>query len=234
MIGVERTPASWRWRCQAGCSSTVVPQATWWTVPALWIPRSGGEESYEIVEPRRSPRSSQVSSPAGRAPSPRSSSRAGVLEERQLGPGLAGLAGVEEVVDGRVVLVDGLGDQPQSHDPGVEVDVARGVAGDGGDVVDALELHRPSPYGIASSSQAGLRLLSASWTWMVGHEPGDRAPPRPAAPATLGAGAPAGGPLAPGRAGMHPGAVRVPRPVPAGPERLCEQLLRGRGSQHAA
>src|SRR5437763_12193853 len=91
-----------------------------------------------------------------------------------------------------------------------------------------------SPYGIASSSQAGLRVLSASWTWIVGHEPGDRAPPRPVAPTALRADAPAGGPVAPGHAGMHPGAVRVPRSVPAGPERLREQLLRGRGAQHAA
>src|SRR5437763_4698842 len=91
-----------------------------------------------------------------------------------------------------------------------------------------------SPYGIASSSQAGLRVLSASGSWMVGHEPGDRAPPRPVAPAALRADAPGGGPVAPGGAGMHPGAVRVPRSVPAGPERLREHLLRGRGAQHAA
>ena len=40
MIGVERTPASARCSCQRGCSATVVPQATWWTVPALWRPGS--------------------------------------------------------------------------------------------------------------------------------------------------------------------------------------------------
>ena len=40
---------------------------------------------------------------------------AGVLEERQVGAGRALLVGVEEVVDGRIVLVDGLLDHPQAE-----------------------------------------------------------------------------------------------------------------------
>ena len=64
-----------------------------------------------------------------------------VLEEGQVGSGGALLVGVEQVVDGRVVLVDGLLDQPQAQDAGVEVEVARCVGRDRGDVVDALELH---------------------------------------------------------------------------------------------
>ena len=68
--------------------------------------------------------------------------RAGVLEEGDVGAGVAALVGVEEVVDGRVVLVDRLLDEPQPERAGVELDVARRVAGDARDVVDALELHR--------------------------------------------------------------------------------------------
>src|SRR2546429_1711384 len=67
---------------------------------------------------------------------------AGILEERQVGTGRPLLVAVEEVVDGRVVLVDALLYQPQAEHAGVELDVGRCVAGDGGDVVDALELHR--------------------------------------------------------------------------------------------
>jgi hypothetical protein len=62
----------------------------------------------------------------------------GVLEEGQVRAGIPALVGVEEVVDGGVVLVDGFLDQPQAHDAGVEVDVALGVLGDRGDVVNAL------------------------------------------------------------------------------------------------
>ena len=67
--------------------------------------------------------------------------RARVLEERDVGAGAALLVGVEEVVDGGVVLVDGLLDHAQAEHPRVEVDVARRVAGDAGHVVDAFEAH---------------------------------------------------------------------------------------------
>jgi hypothetical protein len=68
-------------------------------------------------------------------------SGAGVLEEGQVEAGVALLVAVEEVVDGRVVLVDGLLDEAQAKHPRVEVDVAGRVSGDRGDVVDAVELH---------------------------------------------------------------------------------------------
>ncbi len=55
----------------------------------------------------------------------RPGSRAGVLEERDVGAGGALLVGVEQVVDARVVLVDRLLDQPQTQHARVEVDVAR-------------------------------------------------------------------------------------------------------------
>ena len=64
-----------------------------------------------------------------------------VLEERDVGSGAAGLVGVEEVVDGRVVLVDGLLDHAQAEHARVEVDVAGCVAGDAGHMVDAFEAH---------------------------------------------------------------------------------------------
>ena len=67
-----------------------------------------------------------------------------ILEEREVGAGASELVCVEQVVDGRVVLVDRLFDEPQTEHPRVEVDVAGCVGGDGGDVVDALELHRQS------------------------------------------------------------------------------------------
>ena len=66
---------------------------------------------------------------------------AGELEEGQIGAGAALLVGEEEVVDGRVVLVDRFLDQAQSQHPGVEVDVLLRVGGNRGDVVDALQLH---------------------------------------------------------------------------------------------
>ena len=66
----------------------------------------------------------------------------GELEEGELGAGAAVLVGVEEVVDGRVVLVDRFLHQPQTQHPRVEVDVVLSVGGDRGDVVDPLQLHR--------------------------------------------------------------------------------------------
>jgi len=47
------------------------------------------------------------------------------------------------VIDGRIVLVHRLLDEPQAEDAGVEVDVPRRVARDQRDVVDPLELHLP-------------------------------------------------------------------------------------------
>src|SRR6266513_24981 len=65
-----------------------------------------------------------------------------VLEEGDVAAGLALFVRVEEVVDGRVVLVDALLDEPQAEHAHVEVDVAGRIACDRRDVVDALKLHR--------------------------------------------------------------------------------------------
>ena len=68
-----------------------------------------------------------------------------VLEERQVGAGASALIRVEEVVDGGVVLVDGLLHEAQPQDARVEVEVPRRVTGDAGDVMDTFELH-PAPF----------------------------------------------------------------------------------------
>ena len=62
-----------------------------------------------------------------------------VLEEGDVGARRAVLVGVEQVVDARIVLVDGLLDQPEAQHPRVEVDVAGSVTGDQRDVVDAFD-----------------------------------------------------------------------------------------------
>jgi len=65
-----------------------------------------------------------------------------VLEEREVGARGAFLVGVEEVVDGRVVLIDRLLDQAQAQHAHIEVDVEGRVPRDRRDVVDSLELQR--------------------------------------------------------------------------------------------
>ena len=62
----------------------------------------------------------RVDHPGAGPPAP----RARVLEERDVGAGAALLVRVEQVVDGRVVLVDRLLDEPQPEDADVELDVA--------------------------------------------------------------------------------------------------------------
>lgn len=68
----------------------------------------------------------------------------GILKEGEVGAGSSCLVAVEQVIDAGIVLVHRLGHQAQSQDARVEVDVARRVGGDGGDVMNALELH-PGP-----------------------------------------------------------------------------------------
>ena len=68
--------------------------------------------------------------------------RAGILEERDVAPRRALLVRVEEVVDGRVVLVHRLLHEPEAEDTRVEVDVARGIRRDAGDVMDPVQPHR--------------------------------------------------------------------------------------------
>src|SRR6185312_66626 len=58
------------------------------------------------------------------------SARARVLEEGDVRAGRADLVRVEEVVNGRVVLVDSLLHHPQTQRSGVELDVARRVRRD--------------------------------------------------------------------------------------------------------
>jgi hypothetical protein len=79
-------------------------------------------------------------------PGPRTTARdPGIFEERDVGTRAPLLVCIEEVVDGRVVLVDGLLHHPKTQGPDVELDVARGVGRDAGDVVDPLELHGRLP-----------------------------------------------------------------------------------------
>jgi hypothetical protein len=74
-----------------------------------------------------------VAVPAARDP--------GVVEEREVAAGVAAFVGVEQVVDGGVVLVDRLLHEAQTHHARVEVDVRRRIGRDRGDVMDPLELH---------------------------------------------------------------------------------------------
>src|SRR5438132_541393 len=114
------TPASRRRSSQRGCSAAEVPQAMWWTMPALWrlrpeVERRRGADAPDdgVDHPGAGPAGLGVR----------------VLEEGHLRARAPALVRIEEVVDVRVVLVDRLGHQAQPEDPGVEVDVARGVAG---------------------------------------------------------------------------------------------------------
>jgi hypothetical protein len=66
---------------------------------------------------------------------------AGELEEGQDRAGRAALVAEVQVVDVGLVEVDRLLDEAQPEQARVEVDVAWSVAGDGGDVVQALECH---------------------------------------------------------------------------------------------
>jgi hypothetical protein len=73
-------------------------------------------------------------------------------EEGQVGSGVALAVRVEQVVGGGVVLVDALLDEPESHDALVEAQVLDGVAGDGGDVVQAnggAGVHARTSSGVA-------------------------------------------------------------------------------------
>ena len=71
--------------------------------------------------------------------------RAGVLEEGDVAARAPLLVGVEEVVDGRVVLIDRLLHEPEAEDAGVELHVPRRVARDARDVMDAVEPQPPEP-----------------------------------------------------------------------------------------
>ena len=76
--------------------------------------------------------------------------RAWVLEEGEVAAGASDLVRVEQVVDGRIVLVDRLLDEPEPEDARVEVEVPGRVARDRRDVVDPLESH-PCSLRLSSS-----------------------------------------------------------------------------------
>ncbi len=59
-------------------------------------------------------------------------------EKRQVAAGRADGVGIEQVVGPGIVLVDGLLDQAHAEHAGVEVDVLLRLAGDCGDVMDAV------------------------------------------------------------------------------------------------
>src|SRR3954465_6866375 len=120
-----------------------------------------GPERQRVV--RRDPPTDQVHHPGAGAPR----NRARVFKEGDVGPRITGLVRVEQVVDGRVVLVDRLLDEPQAEHPRVEVDVARSVAGDARDVVDAVELHATPASRNARCSLTISRAITSRWIWLV-------------------------------------------------------------------
>ncbi len=65
--------------------------------------------------------------------------QARVLEEREVSARAAILVRIEQVIDGGVVLVDSLLDQPEAHDARVEQDVPGGVCRDRADVMDSVQ-----------------------------------------------------------------------------------------------
>ncbi len=113
-----------------------------------------GPEVERLSEPTRQTILCTIPAPARPGGAP------GILEEGEVGAGVALLVGEEEVVDARVVLVDGFLHQPQSEHPGVEVDVALRVLGDRRDVVDSFKLH-PVTYSIPLVSRGRRRTVKA-------------------------------------------------------------------------
>src|SRR2546429_4802424 len=83
--------------------------------------------------------------------------QAWIFKEGEVGPGASFLVGVEEVVDGGVVLVDRLLDQAHAHDAGVEEQIFRGVGRDRAYVVDAVQWFHVSPV----SYPAGTGIIPA-------------------------------------------------------------------------
>ena len=125
-----------RWRSPSG-SSNVRPPSSRPTADEL-----GCESPLPEVERvvRRDAPLDGVNHPRARAPA--GGSR--VLEERDVRARAPGLVRVEEVVDGRVVLIDGLLHEPEAEDARVEVHVSRRVGRDARDVVDPVEAHNTS------------------------------------------------------------------------------------------
>ena len=104
--------------------------------------------------------------------------RVRVLEEGQIGARRGVLVRVEEVVDGRIVLVDRFLDHPQPQHARVEIDVARRITGDRGDVVNAFELHAPTPPVVPRSTRCCTASASTSRCVTARTELGPTAPMR--------------------------------------------------------
>ena len=100
--------------------------------------------------------------------------RVRILEERDVRARGAFLVRVEEVVDGGVILVDRLLHHPQPEHPHVEVDVARRIAGDRRDVVDAFELHTVA---LSTASSARCTPSASTSKWVTART--DRGPTGP-------------------------------------------------------
>ena len=72
---------------------------------------------------------------------PRFSRRRRKIEKGDVAAGRGHAVGIEQVIGGNVVLVDGLLDQAQAEQLGVEFHIAGRVGGHGGEMVDAGKLH---------------------------------------------------------------------------------------------
>ena len=99
-------------------------------------PTRVAQKSSDSCEPTRNETVCTIPSPA------RPRGEPGYSKNVMSAPDEPLLVRVEEVVDGRVVLVDRLLHHAQPEHARVELDVRRRVAGDAGDVMDAFELHR--------------------------------------------------------------------------------------------
>src|SRR5262245_61261519 len=75
--------------------------------------------------------------------------RVGMLpwEEGQDGAGLAHLVAVVEMVGSRIVEIDRPLDQTQAEHAAVEIEIAAGLAGDGGYMMNAVRVHLSCPSG---------------------------------------------------------------------------------------
>ena len=144
VLGAERL-------VDTGAHGQLVPQAlevgeAQGVAVALGLDALGGEPRLPEVERRG--RADARDDRVDHAGAGAAGDRARVLEERQLRARAPTLVGVEQVVDARVVLVDGLGRQPQPEDARIEIEVPRRVPGDRGDVVDAFEVQRIWVWGL--------------------------------------------------------------------------------------
>ena len=65
----------------------------------------------------------------------------GPVKEGDVGAGRAKAIGIEQVVGRGIVLVHGFLDHAEAQGLRIEIMVAGGIGGDGGEVVQAIELH---------------------------------------------------------------------------------------------